>query len=381
MFGIKEGFDIVIGNPPYITISLGKRQTIFTADYLELLDAFFAEVKEYKNNTFSYFIKKAYGLTGKDNGIISYIVPNVLLFNKSFSKIRKLILDSSSIIYILDIKEKVFESAEIGGNCVFVTNKNKVEKKVKALTVLDVDNLANPKYEIIDQSRFKVPPDYKFYIDTGSFGVFEKIERDSTPLYKFCNFYNGIKTGDNKKFLKEKKENNLDELTIRGRDVQRYYINPLSTYVHFDKDKLWSNCNEEFLRKSPKILIRQTGDCIVCAIDDLGRLNMDTTHALFDFEIDIYYLIGLLNSKAIDYWHKTYTSEKGRAFAEVKIVNIKNIPIKMPESKIIIDLVKLILDLKKSGKETKSIENQIDQKVYELYNLTPEEIKIVENNE
>jgi adenine-specific DNA-methyltransferase len=378
MFGLGKKFDVIIGNPPYITLSLGKKQKHFTSEYLKLLESLYLEVKEYKNNTFSYFIKKAYSLASS-SGIISYIVPNVLLFNKSFSKIRKSMLDNSNITYLLDIKDKVFETAEIGGNCVFVADKGKEEQKNKILIIQDIKDLLSPKYETIEQQRFNCSPDYKFYLDTVSYEILQKMELASSKLFDLCNFYNGIKTGNNKKFLKNIKENELDELVVRGRDIQKYCINELSIYVHFDKDKLWSNTNENFLRKLPKILVRQTGDSIICAIDTDGCLHMDTTHGIFDVNVNIYYIVGLLNSKVISYWHRAYTSEAGRAFAEVKIANIKKIPIKLPEDKKIITLTKAIINLKKKNNniDTKDQENKIDELVMDLYKLDDKEKEII----
>lgn len=377
---VKNGFDVIIGNPPYITLSLGKKQTHFTAEYLKALEDIYKEIKEYKNNTFAYFIKKAYSLSG-NQGIISYIVPNVLLFNQSFSKIRKYMLDNSNVKYILDIKDKVFETAEIGGNCVFVSSRKLDSEESRVLILQDISDLSNPKYEILSQKQFNIAPDYKFYIDSESFDVFKKIENAGNRLETLCNFYNGIKTGDNKKFIKNSKEDNFDELVIRGRDIQRYFINQPSVFVHFDKKELWSNTNEDNLRKIPKILVRQTGDSIICALDNKGLLHMDTTHGLFDFKVDVHYLIGILNSKLISYWHRAYTSEKGRAFAEVKIANIKKIPIKLPENQEIIRIVKTIMSMPSDDvNEYEKLDTKINELVMDLYGLTEEEKEIIRNS-
>jgi hypothetical protein len=382
MFGLQDKFDVVIGNPPYITLSLGKKQAHFTPEYLKQLETLYKEVKEYKNNTFSYFIKKAFDVVN-DKGIISYIVPNVLLFNKSFSRVRKLMLDNSHVVFILDIKDKVFETAEIGGNCVFVVNKNKIDNKKisNVLTVQYVEDIINPKYENLNQESFDVAPDFKFYLDSNALNVFNKIESSATcKLHELCNFYNGIKTGDNKRFIRETKQDSIDELAVRGRDIQKYKIDTPSIFVHFDKKELWSNTNEENLRKVPKILVRQTGDSIVGAIDNNGYLHMDTTHSLFDIKVDMYYLLGILNSKLISYWHRTYTSEKGRAFAEVKIANIKNIPIIERENNEIIKIVKEIISMKDKNLSTESLEDQLNDLVMEIYNLTEEEKNLIINS-
>jgi hypothetical protein len=109
---------------------------------------------------------------------------------------------------------------------------------------------------------------------------------------------------------------------------------------------------------------------------------MDTTHGLFDIKINIFYLVGLLNSKVISYWHRAYTSEKGRAFAEVKIANIKNIPIKLPESEEIINLVQIIIESKRIDNdiEITEIELKINELVMDLYGLDDSEKEIIRNS-
>ncbi len=220
--------------------------------------------------------------------------------------------------------------------------------------------------------------------------LMKKISKNTVPLGSFGGFYNGIKTGDNNAYLTDKKINEMYKLVYRGRDVHKYYLDRPQIYVLFDKSKLWSNTNEKLLRKKPKLLIRQTGDNVTAAIDENGFLHMDTTHSLFDTKANINFLIALLNSRLVSWWHRSYTSEEGRAFAEVKIVNLKEIPIKKVsenEQKPLIEMVQNILELTKSEDylqnpakqaQVQECKKQIDQMVYQLYGLTSEEIALVE---
>ena len=104
------------------------------------------------------------------------------------------------------------------------------------------------------------------------------------------------------------------------------------------------------------------------------------------------YILAVLNSKFGNYLYKLLISETGKVFAQVKLTFLRKIPIKKVsyvEQKSFIELVNKILSLTQSEsyledskKQTKvkEYERQIDQLVYKLYDLTPEEIKIVENS-
>jgi len=107
--------------------------------------------------------------------------------------------------------------------------------------------------------------------------------------------------------------------------------------------------------------------------------------------IDMKYILGLLNSTLFNYLYAHIAQEReGRTFAQVKTTYIKRLPIKIcnvKKQKPIIDLVNKILTLTQSKEyqenpakqsEVKEYERQIDELVYKLYELTDEEIKIVE---
>jgi len=160
-------------------------------------------------------------------------------------------------------------------------------------------------------------------------------------------------------------------------------------------------------RKAPfddpiKIVIRQTADLIVANIDTNQFLSLKNVHNLriTNDSFTYYYLLGVLNSRLISWWYRRLIPEKGRAFAEVKVVNLKKLPVRTidfsnPADKAnhdrMVQLVDTILKLHKDLRTAKTdheksliqrqieqIDKQIDQLVYELYGLTDKETRIVE---
>ncbi|GAI69416.1 unnamed protein product [marine sediment metagenome] len=131
-------------------------------------------------------------------------------------------------------------------------------------------------------------------------------------------------------------------------------------------------------------------------------LSLKNVHNLRinDNRLSYPYLLGLLNSKLISWWYQGLIPEKGRVFAEVKVVNLKKLPIRTvdfsnPEDKVqhdkLVALVDNMLELQKKYHETrmerdkelyerqiKIVDAQIDRLVYDLYGLTEEEIEIIE---
>jgi len=395
----QGGFDVIIGNPPYITLALGKRQNFFSENDIQYFNDNYKDVMEYKGNTYSLFIAKSISLL-KEGGVFSFIIPNTILLGVTFENLRKFILNNCSIEYLVNIKAKVFGGAETGGNLVFVLKKKRAEKnhKVKVIEVSNTDKFNNfENYQEVLQQTYCNDEGFKFLTDVSSIDLIDKIKNNTIELVDIADFYNGIKTGDNKKFISDNKTDKRYKKIIRGRDIGRYKLEFGNKFVLFDKKLLWSNANEEKLTKKPKIIIRQTGDKLIGVIDELGYMTMDTTHLIFDTKVDIYALLAILNSTLMSWLHQKMTAEQGKIFAEIKIVNLKKLPIKKianKEQKILANLAKKILKLNKqlqsipensekwnsAKKEIEKIDKEIDERVFELYGLTEDERKTVENN-
>ena len=137
---------------------------------------------------------------------------------------------------------------------------------------------------------------------------------------------------------------------------------------------------ENFLVKE-KILIQDIAQEICATIDSNMYLCNDTINLIFsiDKRFKFEYILGLLNSKAVRFWHKKIFPEG----LHIKIYQLKEIPIPvvaLEQQKQIVEIVDRILKEKKKNKnaDTLALEHQIDKMVYDLYGLTEKEMAVIE---
>ena len=142
------------------------------------------------------------------------------------------------------------------------------------------------------------------------------------------------------------------------------------------------------LFEEPKILIRQTANRIIAAYDEDKWYCLKSAIIVqlpAETEISYPYLLALFNSKLMDFLYKDLVNEDARVFPEVKPVQLFKLPIAIgtkPQQSKIETTANKIIAAKKSNPnaDTTALEKEIDQLIYQLYQLTEEEIKIVEEN-
>ena len=168
------GFDVIVGNPPYVTLSLGKKQDKIDPNVLEYYKSKFINSLEYKGNTYALFIEQGFNLL-KLGGFLSFIVPNTLLLTSSFAKLRKFLLQNTTIISIVNLKYEVFPDADTGGTTVFVFKKDIARKghKINIIEISEEENISQIKdranFESLEQHEFLNIPKYKFISDVSFF--------------------------------------------------------------------------------------------------------------------------------------------------------------------------------------------------------------------
>ena len=405
-YQVKGGFDVVIGNPPY-----GAGFNISEKEYL--LAKY--QNQNYQLDSYLIFLEQSIKTLLKSNGVFGMIIPNPWLTNLLQKKLRRFVFENTCVNEIVHFNQKVFRSVTVDTEIVLLTNKRPKNNVTKITLVEKGKSLLNYKHSIIFHKQ-----DGWISAKGEVINIFQS-ERDKTLIQKIINessnleehfFINvGIKpyqVGKGKPkqtkedvekrvFDSHKKENKYYRKYLRGSDINRYKTEPLEVrYIKYG-DWLAEPRPSANFDAVTKIFIRQTGDSLVGTIDNEQYLCLNNLHVLVpknDSDIKTNYFLGIINSRLLNWYYQTLNPEKGEALAEVKKGNVASLPIKVSKNKIhdeIVKYVDLLLKLNQELHEAKldskieqiksrieHSEDKINQLVYQLYELTPEEIAIVE---
>jgi hypothetical protein len=393
MFGIKDGFDIVIGNPPYVTYKGKQRVNISNEDVSKLI-SLYPNSAQYKVNSYALFTEKGVNLL-KTKGMLSFIIPSTILQNEYLRNIRKYLLSNYHITQIVSFENKVFKTVT-DSIILFVSNEFFKEAQTQFLRKDNLVFLLNDETKIYSQSNWNSADDGIINLRTSNQedSILNKIEKVSKILNQFMKVYVGIVAHGIKKFISDKKITKHYKKYLQGKNIGKYEINYSGIYVNFDIGKLHSNTDEDVYLQNEKILVRKTGNILLAAYDDSQFYTDQSIYNLYsrkNNKLNLKYIIALLNSRLMNFYFNKKMITNPDVFPYIKGIHLKKLPIKNINKHYqdpFIEVVNKILDITKDEnyledniKKTKVREykNQIDQMVYKLYDLTNDEIKIVEN--
>ena len=191
---------------------------------------------------------------------------------------------------------------------------------------------------------------------------------------------------ESKPFVASEKKNKTFRPLLRGSLIQRYQILWNDDYWISFGDWLAEPRYSANYDAPEKIVVRQTGDSIVATLDDKRFIVRDNLYTIIPREkkTNLRYILGILNSRLLNWFYqKAVNPEEGEALAQVKRGHLAKLPVAPGENsggKKLVDLVERMLSVRKKdpSADTSALEREIDQRVYALYGLTADEIKIVE---
>ena len=373
----KEGFDIVIGNPPYVNFA-----NIKSAEYRTILKEKFYSTKN-KCDLYAFFIEFGFNILN-DSGIITYIVPHTWKATDSFSKLREILFKRHSVKQIVNLDMGVFDAIV---QPLIMLAANRYEEN-SFINIFNSDFTLNSS--IITEEILASPA---YIIDTTSSSleknIFKKIEEGALPLSDFIRFSRGIKTSDDKRFIINEQRNSDCKKVYRGRNLKAYQLNWNGEYIWYRPYLMRQKVGcvphtKEFFEVPEKLVTQRVNSSrqLLVAYDNQQNYFLDTTnvsnYSTWDKKTPLKYLCGLLNSKLINFWYcKKYLMPTIGGY------ELHSIPIKTTNdySTFTALVAEAILAAQQNNYETLRIKmKEIDKIVYDIYKLTDAEIKIIEQS-
>jgi type I restriction-modification system DNA methylase subunit len=403
------GFDVVIGNPPYTSMISKAEQEFFSEHYHH---------QDYQKDLYLLFLER-YSHLLKESGCLGIIVSNTWLQSVTLRKIRKHL----STIYhwerLLHLPEKVFKAIVDTHVLIFV----KSAKSISGSLVVDVrkGSRIEESHTLAWKNISKTGDPINVLLSQDEQQLFEKIRSKSVLLEQICNVFNGVKPFEKGKGMPLQTEQIMEEQPyvregprpqgvswlplLRGSLIRRYENLWDENYWISYGPWLAAPRDRSIFDALQKIMVRQTGDSIIATLVGKDVVARNNLHILLpkSGQYDLRYLLGILNSRLMDFAYTAINPEKGEALAEVKKRHVENLPIapinfnQLSEKRIHDQMVHLVDQMLLSHKKIRTaktpheqeslqrqieaIRRQIDQLVYGLYGLSEEDRKIIEQHE
>ena len=295
----KGGFDIVIGNPPYVNIAniQNEQERIYYQNT-------FKTVKN-KCDLYSIFTEKAQSLLRKE-GLLGFIFPNSWMGTESFSKLRDFFAKEVTIYQLVELPPGVFEDAIV--TTVLCFYKNIIPQKESEIDLYSYVNKEFKKKDfVLDYNQVRKSPNISF--------SFEKTisleKKECIKLKEIVSFSLGIKTSDDSRFIFKEPIDDTCYKILRGRNFKRWSKADNNEWIWYQPSLICEKPGgrprilKNFLVEK-KIIIQDIAQEINATIDEQKYLCNDTINIIYAVkeEYSIEYILSLLNSKLVNVWFR-----------------------------------------------------------------------------
>lgn len=348
MFDIKDGFDVVIGNPPYISFYSGQAAKISDEmynDYVKQYD--FIENKKSKSRlgTVMMFLEKSHKIT-KKSGLFTFII-DLNIFSDAYIPIRKYLQNKLAFKEIIN---NLSEFENVGSGQIILRCDNHFDSN----SIINIfSDFSKKELLQIPQNRLNKENNYKLKFSKYEL-IISQIEEQSNRFEDVAHIISGMNIGGVKEyFLSEVKKDDSYHKAILSGNIFKYFIkypnevqirNPRNLFIKFDKKLekyIWDNNlgtpsigADENKFKQPKLLLRRplTSDGKLAAAysDDIDHYSDVTVYIVNQKSKNLFLLLGIINSKLATFYSKQtgiIKADKGQQ-PQITINKFKDFPIK-----------------------------------------------------
>ena len=317
VFG-EGGFDVVIGNPPYVNMVniLDEKQRKFYQSH-------YKTVKN-KSDLYSIFTEKSSHLL-KSNGQFGFIFSNSWMGTESFSSFRDFLAKDVKVTKLVQLPPGVFADATVTTVLCFYENITPTEDDF-----IEIETCVNQEFV---SKGFKLSYKQVLQNPNTSFSFERTIELNkvkTVPLGEIASFSLGIKTSDDKRFIFSERKDDDCYLFLRGRNIKRWCKPENNEWLWYKPELICEKPGgrprifENFV-VDKKIVIQDMATEINATLDYKKYLCNDKVNIIFetDEKYSMEFILALLNSRLINVWFKKiYTSG-----LEIKVNQLRTIPI------------------------------------------------------
>lgn len=366
VFNEKGGFDIIIGNPPYVP---GKNLSISQKSVLK-------KIFQYHSGKFDLylaFIERSLSLKSKEGSII-LIIPNTFLVNENATLLRRHLIEYKMVIKIRTFVDPVFD-ADVENIIIHISkNQNTLiscfDDYGKQFDQLSIDDIRKDSFY-----RLQITSSLEDRI------LLDKIEHSTLELGNITDMCIGIQlggAGDSKlfknRFISKEPKNDHYKPVLDGKEFVPFKTSWSGNYVYYG-NWLHRKRNEKYFI-NPKLIIRQIGNTPIINIDLKGYYTLNTIYNVITLNSNypLKVLFAIINSKVIKYyWSKKFSDSK-TLFPKIKKSQLVKIPIKInipiQLNKMLETTIDFLLFLKSNSfddKYFKLFEQLTDSLIMELY--------------
>lgn len=427
VFSLKKGFDLTMGNPPYVSHDKITDKSLIKKNYVTYEP--FADL-------YCYFFETAIRI-GHSQGVICLITSNSYIKAAYGKPLRKHIANKTDTLHLINIEDfQIFESAIVNVAISIIQKREDNNGIQRRANIVNQSYAEGEEFEVfLQRNRFVIDQknlEKENWVlqPQGVLSTLNKIESSGKTLEQWgAKIRLGLATGANYAFvISEEKKLEFEKLDtknrqiikpiLRGRDISRYSYRFSNEYILLTRNEVdvareypvifeyLSNFGEDFKQRGAQG--KHWTNLRACAffddfkeekiiwieLTDRGRFSLCTEEiyllnsAYFlipPYDINSRYLLGVLNSKVIQFIMNTVAETSGMGTNRWINNHVKNFPIPKADHEISVHLEQLVSEMTETAKsgnteQMKNYETQLDQLVYELYGLTEEEIAIVEES-
>lgn len=314
-------FDVIATNPPW--------GVHFSKEEVEKLKKNYPTITSFES--FSYFLKKSVDLL-RNNGIISFILPESILNVKTHKDIREIILKNTQIKKITYL-DRVFK------NVFTPVIRLDIQKSAKRVGSIKIKK--NKKEYAISQDRWVKNQNKVFDIHASGFDneIIDKIFAvKHTTLENKADWALGVVTGNNKHYILDEGKDGYEPI-FKGKDVQRFVLSEPSSYIKFIPEKFQQVAPTEKYYAKEKLIYRFISKYLVFAYDDKQQLTLNSANIVIpkieNYPIKV--IAALFNSSLYQFIFQ-------KKFSSIKVLrnHIEQMPLPLWDKKIFSEIAKMV---------------------------------------